>query len=58
MFCGYDAHEIPEATVDAIEKAYLDPSVPFGHERVLFAMLALRDTPEEYPWRKYKTLEF
>ncbi|AHC55135.1 hypothetical protein D1R32_gp418 [Tunisvirus fontaine2] len=58
VFCGYDAHGISEATSEAIEKAYIDPSVPFGHERVLFAMLALRDTPEEYPWRKHKTLEF
>ncbi|AQM73361.1 hypothetical protein B1750_gp380 [Noumeavirus] len=54
MFCGYDAHEI----TGSIEEAYLDPSVPFGHERVLYAMLLLRDTPEEYPWRKHKTLEF
>ncbi|ALX27651.1 hypothetical protein GMAR_ORF277 [Golden Marseillevirus] len=54
MFCGYDAHEI----CGDIDQAYLDPSVPFGHERVLFAMLSLRDTPEEYPWRKYKTLDF
>ncbi|AEA06942.1 conserved hypothetical protein [Lausannevirus] len=54
IFCGYDAHEI----TGSIEDAYLDPSVPFGHERVLYAMLALRDTPEEYPWRRHKTLEF
>ncbi|AGV01461.1 uncharacterized protein with homologs in some bacteria [Cannes 8 virus] len=58
IFCGYDAHDIPEDTPKSIEEAYLDPSVPFGHERVLFAMLALRDTPEEYPWRKHKTLDF
>ncbi|BAU80020.1 hypothetical protein A9K97_gp331 [Tokyovirus A1] len=55
MFCGYDAHDIKSQT---LEEAYLDPSVPFGHERVLYTMLALRDTPEEYPWRKHKTLEF
>nr|WQM86846.1 hypothetical protein [Marseillevirus cajuinensis] len=58
IFCGYDAHGIPDNTPEAVERAYLDPSVPFGHERVLFAMLALRDTPEKYPWRKHKTLEF
>nr|WNL49996.1 hypothetical protein MarFTMF_480 [Marseillevirus sp.] len=55
MFCGYDAYDIKPQT---IEEAYLDPSVPFGHERVIYAMLAFRDTPEKYPWRQHKTLEF
>jgi hypothetical protein len=50
--CGYDAH--PLAPDETIEDAYLDTSKPFGHERVLFALLTL--TPEHYPWRTHGTL--
>lgn len=50
---GYDGD--PMNNVD-IEKAYLDPSKPFGHEKVLYAMLTL--PPNEYPWKKYKTFDF
>jgi hypothetical protein len=62
QLCGYDAkpveREAGESLADAIERAYLDASTPFGHERVLYAMLLLRDSPEQYPWRKHKTFEF
>lgn len=36
--------------------AYLDTSVPFGHERVLFCLLACASAhlgSSEYPWEKY-----
>jgi hypothetical protein len=56
QICGFDAKPLGEN--ESLDKAYLDPSVPFGHERVLYAMLCLRDTPECYPWRKYKTFDF
>ena len=46
---GYDAY----GEKDTIEKSYLDSSSPFGHEKVLKAMLL-----GEYPWRKYQTFEF
>jgi hypothetical protein len=53
--CGPDAYPlIPED----IEKEYLNPDYPFGHERVLYTMILLHDTPEQYPWRKHKTMEF
>lgn len=47
---GYDARPV-ESTAAAIEAAYLDPSAPFGHELVLFALLL-----GERPWRKHATL--
>ena len=50
--CGFDA--IPLEQGETIESAYLDPSNPFGHERVLYTML----TSEQWIWRKYKTFEF
>ncbi|ELR21419.1 uncharacterized protein ACA1_183540 [Acanthamoeba castellanii str. Neff] len=56
QLCGYDAHPLPEG--QTIEGAYLDPSVPFGHERVLYAMLLLHDRPDDFPWRKHKTFDF
>ena len=49
QICGYDAFPI-EPTKEAITAAYLDPAHPFGHERVLFAMLVLEQ--EDYPWRE------
>lgn len=52
QICGYDAAPL----VGSIEEEYLNPRVPFGHERVLYTLLMV--PPEEYPWRKYKTFEF
>jgi hypothetical protein len=52
--CGYDAYSLD--SIDDIERAYLDPSRPFGHERVLCTMFIL--PPEKYPWVKYKTFDF
>jgi hypothetical protein len=49
MICGYDGWPI-EPTKEAIHAAYNDPTHPFGHERVLFAMLVLK-RKEDYPWR-------
>lgn len=49
--CGYDAISNLAPSTSSIEAAYLDASEPFGHECVLFTMLALQ--PEEYPWRKH-----
>lgn len=56
QICGYDAK--PLAADETIEQAYIDDSTPFGHERVLYAMLLLRDTPDAYPWRQHKTFDF
>lgn len=57
---GYDANPIIsnnyEETVREIEREYLDPKRPFGHEKVLYAMLVLEK--EDYPWIKYKTFHF
>jgi hypothetical protein len=50
---GYDARPV---TV-SLEEMYLDPSAPFGHELVLYTMLAL-DNPDSYPWRIHKTEVF
>ncbi len=47
QICGYDSY--PMTDIDA---TYLDPSKPFGHERVLYTMLSSAD-PATYPWRKY-----
>lgn len=57
QICGYDGFPIPLGnTKEEVEKAYLDSSVPFGHERVLYTMLLLEE--QDYPWRKYKTFDF
>lgn len=65
QICGYDAYPIelklkPDGVIEniseAIDRTYLDPTHPFGHERVLMTILLLH--PEQYPWRKYKTFEF
>jgi hypothetical protein len=50
--CGYDA--VPIST--GVDAAYMDSSVPFGHERVLAVMLT--EAPENYPWRRHKTFDF
>ena len=52
--CGYDA--APLKPGESTEEAYLDPSRPFGHERVLFTMLSTE--PNTWPWRKHKTFDF
>lgn len=51
MICGYDAHNITD-----IERDYLDESVSFGHERVLYVMLKYKE--KDWPWKKYKTEDF
>jgi hypothetical protein len=51
QICGYDAHAMGQNTAQDIERAYLDPSQPFGHERVLVAMLLLPDS--QLPWNKH-----
>jgi hypothetical protein len=38
------------------ELAYLNPSHPFGHERVLYTMLTRKE--KDFPWIKYKTFDF
>lgn len=53
QICGYDAYPM---TYDNIESEYLNPRYPFGHERVLMAMLLLNQ--KDYPWIKYKTYQF
>lgn len=55
QLCGYDAHPIDSPA--ECEKAYLDPSKPFGHERVLYTMLMIQNKAE-YPWRKHTTFVF
>lgn len=54
QICGYDGRPLE---VEDIEKEYLDPSKPFGHELVLYSLLML-DDENEYPWRKHKTFSF
>jgi hypothetical protein len=62
QLCGYDAHDVPLAHKDeeplvAVGRAYLDPTKPFGHERVLYAMLMCpRGREVDLPWRKHATL--
>jgi len=52
--CGYDATPLEEG--ETIEHAYMDASKPFGHERVLYAMLCF--APTQWPWRLHKTFDF
>eukprot|EP01116_Phalansterium_solitarium_P003567 TRINITY_DN14388_c0_g1_i1.p1 TRINITY_DN14388_c0_g1~~TRINITY_DN14388_c0_g1_i1.p1 ORF type:complete len:305 (-),score=61.42 TRINITY_DN14388_c0_g1_i1:264-1178(-) len=52
QICGYDAVPIN----GTVEEAYLDPSAPFGHERVLYAMLT--EPEAKWPWRLHKTFDF
>jgi len=53
---GYDAHPISDPSPAGLEREYLDPRRPFGHELVLYCLLTL--TPNDYPWRKHTTFEF
>ena len=55
LIAGYDARTVdPADSVDAetIATWYADPTRSFGHEMVLYTMLKLHATPDEYPWRK------
>lgn len=60
--CGYDAYDPVTSDnrhmniADIIEHAYLDASRPFGHELVIYTLLALE--PSAYPWTKYTTEVF
>jgi hypothetical protein len=61
QLCGYDAHDVSVLPGDdplvAAERAYLDATKPFGHERVLYAMLTCpRGREAELPWRRHVTL--
>jgi hypothetical protein len=49
MICGYDARPLQ---VEDVEKEYLDPNQPFGHEKVLFCMLI-----GVQPWKKFTFLD-
>lgn len=49
---GYDAYAFVDHTAEGIEASYLDESAPFGHERVLAAMLLLPET--QWPWNKHR----
>jgi hypothetical protein len=53
QICGYDGRPIGHRS---IEEEYLDSSKPFGHELVLATMLT--HSPNDYPWRKWKTFNF
>jgi hypothetical protein len=50
---GLDGFSIGENedAASVFEKMYLDESVPFGHGKVLMALLVLSEN--EYPWRKH-----
>jgi hypothetical protein len=55
VIAGYDARIVNEDdTIDAdvVDQWYNDPSMPFGHEMVLFTMLMFWNEPENFPWRK------
>lgn len=54
QICGYDGY--PINSKEEIEREYLNSRYPFGHERMLYALLTLEES--EYPWRKYKTFDF
>lgn len=45
---GYDAYHITKS----LYEHYLDDSIPFGHELVLYTMLTIK-REEEYPWNQY-----
>jgi len=51
QICGYDAYGFPDTGDNVLDHkvAYNDPTSPYGHEKVLHALLVL--SPEEYPWR-------
>ena len=55
---GYDGHDVyryaGKTLREQFESAYLDASVPFGHELCLQALLLLDH--DERPWRKHHTI--
>jgi hypothetical protein len=55
---GYDAHNVRrhvgKTLKEQFEAAYLDASVPFGHEVCLQALLLL--AYDDRPWRKHRTI--
>lgn len=57
QICGFDAHPLGDAVVlspAVLYEHYTDDSKPFGHERVLAAMLALRREKQALlPWHRY-----
>jgi len=53
--CGYDAFDMgANATADELYDYYQRTDQPFGHERVLCALLKFSDTPEMLPWHRYR----
>lgn len=62
LIIGYDGIDIdsygyPNQTFEEkLDKLYLDPKQPFGHELCLVTMLVLE--PCDYPWRKHATKDF
>lgn len=49
---GYDGYDVPSPDPDTLMKCYLDHTRPFGHELVLYSLLAIPD-PVDYPWNKF-----
>ncbi len=55
---GYDGREVKrrlsekESLSDCLYRYYLDESKPYGHELVLYTLLAISD-PKDYPWNRY-----
>jgi hypothetical protein len=51
---GYDGYNVDKT----LEEHYLDTKRPFGHEMVLYTLLAHPKDPSKWPWRKYTTFDF
>jgi len=47
---GYDAYP----PTMSLWEHYCDASKPFGHELVILTLVRMHDTPDEYPWRRYR----
>jgi hypothetical protein len=53
--CGYDGHDMGiSSDAETIYQHYCDTTKPFGHERVLYAMIILSNTPQDLPWHRYR----
>ena len=53
--CGYDAFDMGvSADADALYMHYCDPRTPFGHERVLYALLMLAGKRDDFPWHRFR----
>lgn len=48
MICGFDGYPVAES----LYHHYLDTSMPFGHELVLYTMLVEAD-PKKFPWNLF-----